>query len=306
MLAKHLTRSITFIEILGFSVLILFLWLDELLDLPHTILGAPATPVNLSESIFETSVVLVLAAVVCFFTRYLARRLQTLNEEKDKLFSLISHDLRNSFTSLLSYSAVLRSNPDKFSLEEIGELAGGINNSAKNLSHLLENLLQWARLAQGKFIYHPQKVPLAGLISSALGLYATQAAQKRIQLINQVETSAAIYADPTMMNSILQNLISNAIKFTPEGGKICLTTVDLGRRIKITVSDNGIGIARDQLRDIFKAQTGSSTLGTNGEKGTGLGLVVCREFIELNCGRISAASEPGLGTIFSIILSKVA
>ncbi len=227
-----------------------------------------------------------------------AEKLEQLNITKDKLFSIIAHDLRSPFTSLLGSSSLLATSADVLSNEEIKTIAAGVNNSAKNIFDLLENLLQWAKLQIEGIKFKPKNFIISDLTEKMVEIYRQTANSKGIKILNKIENEIEVFADPDMIATVLRNLISNAIKFTSGNGIIEISAKRKSLKIEITIVDNGIGISQERINKLFNISENNSTLGTNKEKGTGLGLVLCKELIEKNNGRLLVQSEIEKGTSF--------
>ncbi|MCO6472388.1 MAG: PAS domain S-box protein [Melioribacteraceae bacterium] len=226
-------------------------------------------------------------------------KLKELNESKDKFFSIISHDLKSPFTSLVGFSEFLVHELDNLSIEEIKEYAASIHNSATGVLRLLENLLQWSRFQSGKIDFNPENVEIKPLVDDIFELYKISAKNKGIELINAVGDNLPVFVDKNMINTVLRNLTANAIKFTKRGGKVSIYS-ELKDRVNIIVEDTGIGITKENMQKLFKLDTHHTTAGTNNEQGTGLGLIICKDFVEKNKGTIRVESQPDIGTRFII------
>lgn len=231
--------------------------------------------------------------------------LQILNTTKDKFFSIIAHDLKNPFQSLLSYSEFLATEIDSLSHEEIHSFSSGLNDSLKNLYSLLENLLNWSMMQRNMIEPKPVNIDLHDLVNKIIRTSNHSIVKKSISIINNINIGTSVYADVDMIQSIIQNILINAIKFTPEKGKITFSSLEENTFIKISVHDTGIGIKPGEISEIFDLNSMSSSDGTAGKKGTGLGLPLCKEFIEKNNGKIWAESELGKGSRFSFTLPKM-
>lgn len=232
----------------------------------------------------------------------LNQQLNQLNNTKDKFFSIIAHDLRGPFNSIIGFSEVLRDQIREKNYENIEEYAGIIQNSSQRTMDLLKNLLDWARLQTGKMEMVSVDFNLNEILKETIELLNDSASQKSIQIVNAINHEIMIHTDKSMMSTILRNLISNAIKFSHPGGKITLSTEQRDQKTIFLVTDNGIGISKsDQLR-MFKIEENLSTPGTHNEKGTGLGLILCKEFIEKYGGTIWVESKEGVGTTFYFTL----
>ena len=224
------------------------------------------------------------------------------NNTKDKLFSIIAHDLRSPFNSILGFSDLLFENLQEFETAETKELLGIINASAKNTLVLLDNLLNWAKSQTGQINFKPEKVVLSPIIQEVFELSNSSAKNKNI-LLNYIQSEEiVVLADPNMIKTVLRNLISNAIKFTNSKGKIDLTALQNNNFIEIAVSDNGVGMSNETRKKLFDISTNITTKGTANEKGSGLGLILCKEFVEKHGGKIWIESEEGKGSDFKFTL----
>lgn len=226
-------------------------------------------------------------------------QLQDLNATKDKFFSIISHDLKGPLNSLTSFSSLLINHTDSLSKDEIKMLAKDLDKSLKNLFALLENLLEWSRSQTGNIEFKPEVFDFNALLEQNKGLLHTQALNKKITIENRSMGAVTVNAHKHSVNTVVRNLISNAIKFTPEGGTITLDAL-VGHEgdLVVSVKDTGVGMAPEVMQKLFRLDTKHTTKGTADEKGTGLGLILCKDFIEKNGGRIWVESTPGKGSIF--------
>lgn len=224
--------------------------------------------------------------------------LQELNATKDKFFSIISHDLKGPLNSLTSFSSLLINHTESLSKEEIKMFAQDFDKSLKNLFALLENLLEWSRSQTGNIEFTPETFDMASLLEENKELLKTQAKQKRITLCNDHTEKIIIHAHKNSINTAVRNLISNAIKFTPEEGKISLGIAQLDGEVIVSVEDTGVGMSQDVILKLFRIDSKHSTKGTANEKGTGLGLILCKEFIEKNGGKLWVTSKEGEGSKF--------
>ena len=230
--------------------------------------------------------------------------LQELNATKDKFFSIISHDLKGPLNSLTSFSGLLINHTDSLSREEITMLAKDLDKSLKNLFALLENLLEWSRSQTGNIEFKPEPFDMNQLLEISRELLGTQAGNKNIVIENLTEGEMPVHVHKHSVNTVVRNLLSNAIKFTPAGGKVTLKASIINKEIVVSVADTGVGMAKEIMEKLFRIDTKHSTRGTADEKGTGLGLILCKEFIEKNGGRIWVDSEVGKGTVFYFALAK--
>jgi len=233
------------------------------------------------------------------------KELSKLNATKDKFFSIIAHDLKNPFNSILGLSEILKDQVKTQDIPAIGQYAKQINTIALQTYQLLENLLKWAKTQQGKITYNPVPLLLNEVAAGIVGLFSEQTARKKIRLISHIRGDLIVMADEEMLNSIIRNLVSNAIKFTASEGQVQLNAVVNKSFVEISVTDTGTGISKESLDKLFKVDTNISTPGTENEKGTGLGLLLCREFVEKHGGKIWIVSELGKGSTFRFSIPKM-
>ncbi len=226
--------------------------------------------------------------------------LQELNANKDKLFSIISHDLKSPFHSIMGFAEIFSNDLQDYSPEDLQEFGTHIHTATKNLYGLLENLLQWSQIQTGAMDYNPIIVDVSVLLTNVISLLKGNALQKNIELIEELEPEGFIKADMVMLQLIFQNLITNSLKFTKPGGWIRVRLTIKKNVVELFVIDNGMSISPEQLSHLFKIGEQVSTLGTAQEKGTGLGLILCKELIEKNKGQIEVTSELGKGTQFQV------
>ena len=231
-------------------------------------------------------------------------KLKEFNETKDKFFSIISHDLKSPLNSLQGLMQLLTLQSDTLTTQELVHLAKGLGHSIENLSALLDNLLGWSMSQMGKIEQHPAEVNLYAIVKENISLLEMNAQTKNIQVENFVKDGVAIYADSNMTSFVIRNLLSNAIKFTKDEGHIKISSKAVDNHIYLSVSDNGIGISADDLDKLFKIGQHFSTQGTAKEKGTGLGLILCKEFVEKNNGRLLIESVLQKGTKITVVLSS--
>lgn len=228
--------------------------------------------------------------------------LQDLNATKDKLFSIIGHDLRSPFSAQTSLSELLIEDFDNFSKKEIIESLKAINRSAKNGMDLLSNLLDWAKTQNNISEHQLIPIEIAPLVIESIDILSNNIRNKHLIINNQVLSGIYITSDENMVKTIIRNLLSNAIKYSYNHGEIDITCQQTGGFIIIEVIDNGVGIEQEQLKSLFSLQNSVSTPGTENEPGTGLGLILCKELAEKNFGRIEVESTPGHGSKFSLLL----
>ncbi|MBU2491180.1 MAG: PAS domain S-box protein [Bacteroidetes bacterium] len=227
-----------------------------------------------------------------------SEELKQLNITKDKFFSIIAHDLKNPFITLLGFSDMLVHDYDELTDEEVLTYITDIRNSAKLSHELLENLLDWSRSQTGKIEYEPHQFDIHELVKRNVLLLYPMAKTKKVELICEVIPGTGVYADYEMINTVLRNLISNAVKFTNKEGRIRVYSENIDGYLKLNVEDNGVGMDEKTLNKLFMLGEQHTTKGTAKESGTGLGLILCKEFVEKNHGQISADSIIGKGTTF--------
>ncbi|MCK9304614.1 MAG: HAMP domain-containing sensor histidine kinase [Bacteroidales bacterium] len=226
------------------------------------------------------------------------KKLIELNSTKDKFHSIIAHDLKNPFNTLLNLSILLKESLAENNREEIQQMVQMMYDSASLTYKLLENLLEWSRIQTGRLDVKPTAIKPSELISDVLHFTESLAHSKKIKIETKIESDESIYADEEMVKAILRNLMTNAIKYTYSNGTVKIETEMRGENILFTVSDNGTGIDPESLVKLFDIGNKNTIRGTGGEKGTGMGLALCKEFVELNKGEIWVESEPGKGSAF--------
>lgn len=229
-------------------------------------------------------------------------KLKESNDTKDKFFSIIAHDLRSPFNNILGFSELLVENLNKFETEETEKYLGIINSSANNTLILLDNLLNWAKSQTGGISFNPKKIIISNVILEILKLKKSIAKAKNISLNYLSSDEIEVYVDENMLRTVLRNLISNAIKFTKFGGDIRVYAISKQDRVEITVTDNGVGIDEEIRNKLFSLETNETSIGTANEKGSGLGLILCKEFVEKHGGKIWVESELGKGSDFKFTL----
>ncbi|MFT5748758.1 MAG: PAS domain S-box-containing protein [Ancylomarina sp.] len=230
------------------------------------------------------------------------KELTKLNFEKDKFFSIISHDLRTPFNGFLGLTELLSSGISQMSSEEIREFAIMMNDSAKSLYGLLENLLQWARLKEGLMPFIPSTINVYQLTQEVINIEKEAIKKKGLKLACHMDENLQVVADHYMLQSVFHNLLSNAIKFTPRKGEVVFLGKLLNEDLKISISDSGIGMNENLMNKLFKLGEKTSRNGTDGELSTGLGLFLCQGFVERHKGKLWAESEEGKGSVFHFTL----
>jgi signal transduction histidine kinase len=232
------------------------------------------------------------------------KELQQLVESKNKLFHIVSHDLRSPFNGILAFSQTLAEEAETLSREEIQDFSQTVLTSAEQFMHLIDNLLQCTRFELGTLDYQPTTVALDTVAMNVLTLLKGNSAKKKIDIVYQANSAAEVFADSTMLHSIVQNLVGNALKFTPVEGRVTIQTEEQDTMIQVSVIDTGVGVSPEKLAGLFEVMAGRSTDGTAGEKGTGLGLLLCKDLVEKHGGRLWVDSVVGQGTSFHFTLPK--
>ncbi|KPK83659.1 MAG: hypothetical protein AMS27_12255 [Bacteroides sp. SM23_62_1] len=233
------------------------------------------------------------------------QNLKELNATKDKFFSIIGHDLRNPLNALLGFSELISGNPMDYTVEELQKYTRIINESAKKIHQLVENLLEWSRSQSGNIDFFPKLLNISQIADEIGDILSIQASEKEIAIHNKIPADIRVYADKNLVATILRNLINNAIKFTQNGGQIILTAEHMNGQVNIAVSDTGKGMTREQINRLFKLDINLTTTGTSEEKGTGLGLLLCKEFVEIHNGNIWVESAPAKGSTFYFSLPDI-
>ncbi len=228
-------------------------------------------------------------------------QLAEINASKDKFFSIISHDLRTPFNSLLGLTAILKEDSES-DCNETREYAEMIHQSATSAYDLLSNLLNWSRSSMGRIQIEPEKLRMLSVVREVFETQDVAAQKKNITLHCDIQSDVVINADKNIISTVLRNLVSNAIKFTPVGGQVSVSVAAVANGAKISVQDTGVGIPPDRLATLFDISEMRSTMGTENEDGTGLGLILCKEFIQRHGGSIAVESTPGKGSTFTIVL----
>jgi PAS domain S-box-containing protein len=231
-------------------------------------------------------------------------KLKELVATKDKFFNIVAHDLKNPFTSLIGSSELLFENLDQLNAKSIKDLAMILNDSAKSGYAILQNLLDWSRSQTGMLKINSEKVNLKDLINENLFTFQLPAANKEINILNDANQDIVVFADKNMINTILRNLLSNALKFTFKTGKIIITSALNDGEVIVSVKDNGMGIPKDKIDSLFRLDVKNSIPGTENEQGTGLGLKLSKEFVEKLGGRIWVESDESKGSTFSFSIPR--
>jgi len=226
------------------------------------------------------------------------KQLNELNATKDKFFSIIAHDLKNPFNTLIGFTELILENLNDYSYEKLEEFIGILRDTSKQSYALLENLLEWSRSQTGRIQINKEDLNINTLVEENINLLLNQAAKKKIKLINEIQYNGNVFADINMLRTVIRNLISNAIKYTKEEGSITCSSKLLQDKLEISIIDTGIGIKPENLEKLFRIDVNYSTRGTADEGGTGLGLILCKEFIVKNGGEMWVESIYGEGSTF--------
>lgn len=234
----------------------------------------------------------------------LNNELREANAVKDKFYSIIAHDLKDPFQVLLISAEVLHNDYPDMEIEERNKYVSGIYRTTGNLAALLENLLQWSRTQYGEIECNPREIDLNLLAKEQIDYFIAKAEKKNIKLIADIPANLTVYADENMLQSILRNLVGNALKFTHAAGAVTLAAREDGKHVSTSVTDTGVGIPAKKVDALFNIGGNHTTMGTAKEKGTGLGLMLCKEFVEKNGGSLKVSSRVGKGSTFSFTLPK--
>gem|GEM_PF-1316000 len=226
------------------------------------------------------------------------KKLEEVIQSKDKFFSIIAHDLKTPFNGILGFSDLLHYVVEKKDYDKVKQYAKLIQTSATHAVNLLNNLLDWSRSQLGRIKFQPEKILLHQVIQDVVSQQQSLAIRKSVEIKITHFPEWQVYADPNMLRTILRNLISNAVKYTPAGGKVLISVVKLPEAIQIMVEDTGVGIPPDAAKNLLKLESDYSTRDTDGHKGTGLGLIMCRDFVEKHGGTIDFESKEGEGSVF--------
>jgi signal transduction histidine kinase len=229
-------------------------------------------------------------------------QLEELNNSKDRFFSIIAHDLRSPINSLLGFTNLLSNYADAMTTEEVKKISNDLNKSLQNVLQLIEDLLTWARSQMNKVEFNPEEISINQIIKEDLELSAILFHKKEIHLEMDIQPDLMAFADPDHFKFVLRNLLTNALKFTKRNGEVSIKAFQDGKFIRVSVKDNGVGMSKEFKEKLFKMDNVKSTTGTDNEKGTGLGLLLCKEFIRKNGGDIWVESEEGKGSCFEFYL----
>ncbi|MBI9067522.1 MAG: cyclic nucleotide-binding domain-containing protein [Salinivirgaceae bacterium] len=232
------------------------------------------------------------------------KELEAINSTKDKFFTIIAHDLKNPFSTVISISDILLSKYENYDNEKTINYIEQINRFSRNAFNLLENLLQWARSQTGSLKINFRRANPSNIVDDILELFAVSAMQKNITFHKEIDSNLHGYFDVDMVTTVFRNLISNAIKFTNQNGDIHIIAEESGDMFTVEIKDNGIGIDKEKADSLFRIDKRSVNGGSNDNEGTGLGLILCKEFVSKNGGEIWAESVPNEGTSIKFTLPK--
>ncbi|MBF0225547.1 MAG: hybrid sensor histidine kinase/response regulator [Desulfobacterales bacterium] len=236
--------------------------------------------------------------------RHTEKELREANATKDKFFSIIAHDLKNPFNSLLNVSSLLFKKFDSYEDGKKKKYIRDIYDASLRAYRLLENLLQWAQTQRGQIKVKKEKIDLFKIIQDVIPLIEDSAKIKNISISESVLPNTIVYADANMVSTVIRNLLSNAVKFTKSEGRIKITCKTIDNIEEVCIEDTGVGMNQEEISRLFRIDVHHSTIGTANERGTGLGLILCKDFIEQHGGTICVESECGLGSKFKFILPK--
>jgi signal transduction histidine kinase len=230
--------------------------------------------------------------------------LKELVASKDRIFSIISHDLRAPLGNIKNMIDILTENPDRFDAKKRNVIFQNFSSIIRSTFYLIDNLLNWTRSQRGLIVYDPQIFLVAPVIDDVLGLFKPVYEKKEIEINIAIDDSTIAFGDVNMVNTIFRNLISNAVKFTPNNGKIEISSTINDDKIVFSIKDNGIGMSEENLKNFLENKEMTTTYGTDNEKGSGLGLLLCRDFIAKNGGDFYVESQEGKGTAFFFTLKR--
>jgi two-component system sensor histidine kinase/response regulator len=233
------------------------------------------------------------------------KELRITNASKDKFFSIIAHDLKTPFHTLLGFSELLVNEIQENNFDEVKKYAHLIHSVSKQSYALLNNLLDWSMARTDRISFNPEQINFNEFSNEVIDYSKNIAQNKEITICSKIENDIELFADRNMLNTILRNLVSNAIKYTPQDGVITISAAIDNKEIVISVKDTGIGITPDHLKKLFQIEEAVSTPGLNNERGTGLGLILCKDFVEKHHGKIWAESEVGRGSTFHFTIPLV-
>jgi signal transduction histidine kinase len=224
------------------------------------------------------------------------------NNSKNRFFSILAHDLKNPLHTITGFSFLLSSQYDKLEENERMQYSRDIYNSCIQLNRLLENLLEWSRTQTNEIVFNPTMIDIKQVVDNVVIMLEPIAREKSIEVVNEIERPKVLKADVHMLETIFRNLINNGIKFTKRGGRVSIDAEFKNNNLIVRIADNGIGINKPELRKIFRLESKTRSVGTENEKGTGLGLVICKEFVLYHGGKIYVESVVNKGSVFFVEL----
>jgi signal transduction histidine kinase len=279
---------------------------DKKIEIQNLKIKSEARKVYLLYTI--TAAVLILLSL--FFWLYLSKRktnlqlneknkiISNINKQKDKFFSIIAHDLRGPFNGFLGLTELLAEDIDDMDKEEIQFAAVNMRSSAVNLNKLLENLLEWSRMEQGLIPFSPQENRLLPVVNECVATLGASANKKEIKIQTEIQEGISVYADNNILHTVVRNILSNAVKFTPKGGTIIIQGKEDDKNTTISIKDSGIGMNAKMIENLFQLDVKTNRKGTEDEASSGLGLILCKEFVEKHGGKIWVESEENVGSTF--------
>ena len=238
---------------------------------------------------------------------YQNRELLELNTTKDKFFSIIAHDLRSPMSAFLNLTKLMANPSDRLTDNERRKMTLSMSLTAENTFNLLENLLKWSQMVRGNITFSPQKLNLKEIITECENILTESAREKSIRLVFEISGELQVFADTNMLQTVIRNLLSNAIKFTPNGGNVTISAeLAENNMVSVSVKDTGIGISATMRDNLFSIEVNTKRPGTNGEPSTGLGLLLCKEFVEKHGGKIRVESVTNQGSLFNFTIPALA
>ncbi|GEC70897.1 Signal transduction histidine kinase [Flavobacterium flevense] len=296
------TRSSLFKKILGFNYVILLIVLVFRTFYPLFKTSTTLYSVDPTQKIIFLIIFLMMiisgVGYLLLLQEEKEMQVKKLLDDKDKFFSIIAHDLRGPFNGIIGLSELLLENDNQLKPKETNEFIQLIHQSSKNVYSLLENLLTWAQSQTGSLEFSPKKIEISPIINKTISLLDNIAKSKNIRIESKIKNEEYAFADKDMLETIFRNLISNAIKFTENNGEVQLSITRENNQIVFSVQDNGIGIPPEKITNLFAINHRNTTSGTNDETGTGLGLMLCKDFVKKHGGKIWVESEIGKGSNF--------
>jgi PAS domain S-box-containing protein len=286
---------------------------EAIFEAEHITKDGKTFPVEISSGTFQFGDITIIHSTIRNITERKAieaglekkrnKQLETINAEKDKLFSIIAHDLKGPFQGFLGLTKTLAEQSISYSAEELKNVGQEMYITANRLFRLLRNLLEWAQMQKGSIAFEPKVISLQEMIAENVEIIKVKSMEKSIKVINSVTGKFQTFADKNMINSVLHNLLANAIKFTHRNGTVTIKANKTSEQmIEISVSDTGVGMHKSEVEKLFKLGERTRSEGTEGEESTGLGLLLCKEFVEKNGGKIWVESEEEKGSTFYFTL----